>query len=194
MLWEGWPDGQFYEKTTSVCLTCNSDCKYHWGYQESWFDCPTDFYFDLELLDWVSDCSYPKFVLLDNKFRGKPFWRSTEYYVNPNSLQLLELGTKEYPYKDVNLAFLEVYNIHSNSARDIIISVMENTENYFKSHFLMIINTTSVKVESYSEYYPDDPKKANFIVTDLPLNLTTVRTHFNIMNDTSKKGKPIITQ
>jgi hypothetical protein len=111
--------------------------------------------------------------------------------VNPNSEEILELGTKMYPYKDVNLALIEVFNVHSNSLRNIDISIMEYTYNYIQTQLPMIINTTSVNIDTYSEYSPSNPQRAKLIVTDLPLKIISERTFFNIINDTSLNGKVI---
>ena len=109
--------------------------------------------------------------------------RPYDYFVNPNSEQNIELGTKQYPFKNINLVFIELFNKFSNSNISVNIYVMENTYNYIPVDTIMLINITSVSIDSYSEYYPDDPKHAMFVVTDTEISIKTERTLFSIVQD-----------
>ena len=46
-------------------------------------------------------------------------------------------------------------------------------------------NITSVRITSYSEYYPDFPKHALFSITDNEIEILTKRTNFNIIQNTT---------
>ena len=108
-----------------------------------------------------------------------------EYYVNPDSEQTIELGTRQYPFKHINLVFIDIFNRLSNSDVSVKIYVMENTYNYLPVDTIKFINITSVSIDSYSEYYPDDPKHALFIITDNEISTQTERTLFNIIQNTT---------
>lgn len=187
--WESCPSDEFYDSTIEVWRTCAGSCNNLWAYRSTWFDCTAGEFFDLEQMEWVSACSSDKFTISNSKFWNKPIWRSPNYYVNTNSEEILELGTQEYPYKDVNLAFVEVFNIHSNTNRALTINLMEETYNYVEGESIMLINTTSVKIESYTSSFTSDPKRAKLIITDQALNVTTSKTQFNFMMDTSMNSK-----
>ena len=111
--------------------------------------------------------------------------RPYDYYVNPNSEENIELGTKQYPFKNINLVFIELFNKFSNSDISVNIYVMESTYNYLPIDSIKLINITSVSIDSYSEYYPDDPKHALFVVTDNEISIKTERTLFNIVQNTT---------
>jgi hypothetical protein len=43
--------------------------------------------------------------------------RSHEYYVNSESEEVIELGTKEFPFKSASLPFIEIFNYFSHSTK-----------------------------------------------------------------------------
>jgi hypothetical protein len=59
---------------------------------------------------------------------GIKLCRSYEYYVNPESEEVIELGTKEYPFKSVSLPFIEIFNYFSHSNANITIYLAEEIE------------------------------------------------------------------
>lgn len=63
---------------------------------------------------------------------GKNYCRNTDLgiYVNSKSTLEVELGTKDYPYKTVDQAFLEVWNFWPDFTSYVNIFVMEDTANY----------------------------------------------------------------
>ena len=46
---------------------------------------------------------------------GLKFCRSFDYYVDVVSDQTIELGSREYPFKDLQSVFVEIANYHSNT-------------------------------------------------------------------------------
>lgn len=61
------------------------------------------------------------------------FCRSLTLYVDPNSVEILELGTKKYPYKYFGLAFVEIFNyLGGVDDRDIKVLVRAESTNYLK--------------------------------------------------------------
>ena len=111
--------------------------------------------------------------------------RPYDYYVNPDSEETIELGTRQYPFKHINLVFIDIFNRLSNTDISVNIYVMENTYNYLPVDSIKLINITTVSIDSYSEYYPDDPKHALFIITDNEIDMLTERTLFNIIQNTT---------
>ena len=108
-----------------------------------------------------------------------------EYYINPDSEQTIELGTRLYPFKNVNLVFIDIFNRLSNTDTSVNIYVMENTYNYLPVDTIQFINITTVSIDSYSDYNIDDPDHALFIISDNEINSMTERTLFNIIQDTT---------
>ena len=101
--------------------------------------------------------------------------------MDSTSTEIIELGTKAYPYKNVGLPFVEILNYHSHSDHNITVKVKEYTENQmlFKRNY--IINTTQVTVETYSESGIGTPGYANITIKDQDVVLLTSKSVFNIM-------------
>ena len=107
--------------------------------------------------------------------------RTNDYYVNPNSEKNIELGTKQYPFRDINLVFIELMNEFSNTNTLINIYVMKDSYNYIGLEMIRLKNITSVNIESYSDDTTDSDKRAIFIITDAKLNFESEKTMFNLI-------------
>ena len=91
--------------------------------------------------------------------------RSFEYYVNIESEHVIELGTRQYPYKDLNSVFIEIVELHSNTNRSIVINIKEDTVNYLMVKSSYIVNIENVTITSYSDR-STSPEKATIISYD----------------------------
>ena len=111
--------------------------------------------------------------------------RPFEHYVNHDSEQIIELGTQQYQFKNINFVFIDLFNRFSNSNISFNVHVMENTYNYLPVEPTMLINITSISIGNYSEYYSNDPRHALFVVTDSEINIQIGRTLFNIIQNTT---------
>ena len=81
-------------------------------------------------MECVAECNASTQIAInDTQFDNMPICRDFEYYVNPDSDSIIELGTKDYPYKHIAYAFVEVLNYHSHSDRNLTIYLMEYTRN-----------------------------------------------------------------
>ena len=109
--------------------------------------------------------------------------RSLEYYINIESEHVVELGTRQYPYKDLSSVFVEIVELHSNTDRSIIINVKEDTINYLMVKQNYVININSITIKSYSDR-STSPNKATIISYDSESkNIAYVITSmFNILN------------
>ena len=101
-------------------------------------------------MKWVSECASNEVFIQDPQLRNFKLCRPTDYYVDPDSSEIIELGTKKYPYKNIALVFIEILNFHSNSNRSISIFLKEFTTSYVMQAKNYIINMTSVSIDSYS--------------------------------------------
>ena len=109
--------------------------------------------------------------------------RPLTYYVNPDSEQMMELGTIEYPFKDINLVFLDILNIHQHTDRTINVFVMEATDSYLPFDVIKIVNITQLNIDTYtdSDYY--EPRNANFRIVETPIEMKTSRSIMNIIQN-----------
>ena len=109
------------------------------------------------------------------------FCRGYDYYVNPDSTEILELGTKQYPYKNLMLPFIEIFNFHSNNP-NIEINIYVYERSYLEISFrkINIINIFKVNLYSYTEI-EDEPAKVELVVRDTEIDYWNVKTRFNIL-------------
>lgn len=101
-------------------------------------------------------------LISDSQLAISSVCRGFNYYVDPTSTAVLELGTLQYPYKSLAFVFVELLNFHANTARTINVYLKENTQNYIDLSFNYIINITSVTITSYSAT-SSSPSKATII-------------------------------
>ena len=113
--------------------------------------------------------------------------------MNPNSEQNMELGTIEYPFKDINVVFAEMFNLHQHSDITINIFVMEVSDNYMPFDLIQILNITQVNIDSYtqSEFY--EPRNANFRLVEASDYERTSISLMRIIQNTTK-GDPDVSR
>ena len=107
--------------------------------------------FDLTSFSCVDEWDYTTSIKIsDSQYSISPVWRGFDYYVDVTSEKVVELGTKQYPFKHLGLAFVEILNFHANTNRAINIYLLENTVSYIDLGFNYIINISSVSIIPYS--------------------------------------------
>ena len=155
-------------------------------YQSSCFECNPSEVFDLETLSCIPECEANKVKILDSemfKISGE-FCREPNYYVDPTSEEILELGTKLYPYRTIKGVFAEI--LKHLSHQDILISIYlkEDTNVFIEDSTSFAINITEIKIQSYT-FTSRTPQKATIITTVLPQPGLSGRAAFHIMKDVS---------
>ena len=156
--------------------------------------------FDLASFSCINSWNTTSSVLLsDAQFGIASFCRSFDYYVDPTSTAVVELGTMQFPYKSLALVFVELLNYHANTARIINIYLEENTESYVDLGFNYIINMTTVNIKSYSST-SSSPSKATITAGEQnspsQINITAyfnTWTSFNLLKNTQlRKSQQIL--
>ena len=99
-------------------------------------------------------------------FHDLAVWRSLVYYVNVDSISVIELGTFEHPYKDLDSVFVEILNLHAHTNRNIVVYIKEDTTNYLHVSRNFILNLNNVKIMTYSNVFSEASNKATIVVTD----------------------------
>ena len=116
--WVQCADGEFYTEELYMWQDWGSSCNKLWGYRDECFECPSGEYLDLATMQWVTECNQDTQIAInDTQFGNRLICRDFEYYVNPDSDSIIELGTMDYPYKDISYVFIELLNYHSYSVR-----------------------------------------------------------------------------
>eukprot|EP00345_Euplotes_harpa_P001346 CAMPEP_0168330360 /NCGR_PEP_ID=MMETSP0213-20121227/7683_1 /TAXON_ID=151035 /ORGANISM="Euplotes harpa, Strain FSP1.4" /LENGTH=278 /DNA_ID=CAMNT_0008333913 /DNA_START=452 /DNA_END=1289 /DNA_ORIENTATION=- len=105
-------------------------------------------------------------------------------------MDVVELGTKQFPYKHLGLVFVELLNFHANSDRTINVYLKESTESYLDLGFNYVINITTVNILSYSDG-PGSPARATLVGGEVndpnQMNMSSYfspGTTFNILQNT----------
>lgn len=75
--------------------------------------------------------------------------RELTYYINPSSESIIELGTRAYPYKSINYAIFELFNLMSNKDVNFTIKLAKSDIHYLKHHTTALNNITKVTFEPY---------------------------------------------
>ena len=65
-------------------------------------------------------------------------------FVNAESREELELGTRQFPYKDIVAPLKEILRNHMETTEDIVVFVMEGTTNYFTEKMVTLVPNGSV--------------------------------------------------
>ena len=100
--------------------------------------------------------------------------------MNPDSDSIVELGTKDYPYKQLSYVLIEILNYHSHSNRNLTVYLMEQTTNILGFKQANIVNITNVNIVPYSPT-SSDPAKATILVKDEIDIVASPSTLFNVM-------------
>ena len=178
-------DGKYFNPTSQSWLSCDGSCHGRCVYQSFCFDWPDGKFFDLEKMGWVSNWGTDSIQILDEQLWSKPLWRGFNYYVDPSSTEILELGTKAFPFKNIGLPFVEILNYHSHSNSTISVFIKENTEHNMLYNSNYVINITQVTVESYSDLEFVTPDYANIIMKNSGVIKLSTKTIFNIIKHTT---------
>ena len=184
-LWELCADGEYFNLPFQTWMACNGSCYGRWAYQSFCFDCPVGEFYDLEMMAWVPSWRVGSISISDEQLWSKPVWRSFNYYVDPSSTEILELGTKAFPFKNIGLPFVEILNYHSHSTNTITVFIKENTEHNMLYNSNYVINITQVTIESYSDSDLVTPYYANIIMKNSGVVKLSAKTIFNILKHTT---------
>ena len=183
-LWEFWSDGMFYSTPVHKWDSWGNSWDDKWAYQSKWFECSSGSYYDLDSMTCVQECcAQNQISIIDNQLGNKLLWRGFNYYVDSGSLQTIELGTITYPYKSIELVFVELLNYHAHSNRTINVYIKENTINEVLLSKNFIINITSVNFKTYSSSSTSIPAKAVLIMKERDVTMMSSQTQFSIIKN-----------
>lgn len=129
-----------------------------------------------------STCTSPKVSLSGSKVSNLTFCRTLDFYVDPTSTEILELGTKKYPYKSIMLLFIEILNFYSNTNANINIYVYERSRLEILTNYIYLIGLGNVTISSYSDV-SSTPSKFYIVVKNTEANATSVKTRFTLLSN-----------
>ena len=148
---KAWPIDQYYDDTTRLCRDWDGSWIGRCAYREDCFRWPQGQTFSIEDMQCVAEWNGLYFVtsyVAQSDSSIIDMWRPLTYYVNPNSVQNMELGTIDYPFRDINLVLIELHNVHQHSQRNISVYTMEATENYLSLDLSVLLNVSEVTFDA----------------------------------------------
>ena len=122
-----WPYGKFYTPQLGTCEDWRKNWLEEWGYRDECFVWPQGMKYDLTLLQWVDNCTSDQVFIQDPILRNTPLCRDLTYYIDPDSIKSIELGTLKYPYKKMSLSTMEVLNFISHTNKNVTIYIKEES-------------------------------------------------------------------
>ena len=67
-------------------------------------------------------------------------------FVNSDSREELELGTRKFPFKDIVAPLKEILRNHIATTEDLVVFVKEGTTNYFNQKMVTLVPSGSVTI------------------------------------------------
>lgn len=180
-LWEYCPYGEYYDSTVESWRSWNGFWNNGWKYQDFCIEWPSDQALDLETVTWVSDWSSNTKKIESSQLNLPAVWRNYEYYVDPYSTQILELGTREFPYRSMRAVTSEIVNFHCHTPVDIKIYTKEA---FMEEATVYYVNMSSVSISNHPDYVALG-KNAMIIPTVVPQVGISEQSRFHLLNNTN---------
>ena len=122
------------------------DCKY----QTRCFECQNNQIFSLLLMQCVDSCEENEIQVQSNFIYGLKIWRNLDFFVNPFSESVLELGTRDHPYKTFDIVFRDLFNFLSGQERNVTVNLLQSTTHHFLHHDVYLYGMHNVTFLPYS--------------------------------------------
>ena len=184
--WHKWPESMYYDYTIRNWSYWHNSWFGLCAYKEEWFLWPQGQIFNIDAMRWENECAGDHFqtrYTLQANLSTISICRPLMYYVNPDSEEIMELGTKEYPFRDINVVFIEINNEHQHTDRNISIFVMEDTDHYLPLEFIKFLNITKISIDTYTEAELSDAKRSNFRTINTINDINDSKSLFNIVQN-----------
>jgi hypothetical protein len=107
-------------------------------------------------------------------------WRSLNFYVDPSSSEMIELGTKKYPYRNFRSLASEILVQYSYQEVNISIYLKEGKTIYIEDDTTYFLSLGSITIKSYSND-SSYPGRALIIPTANSQNSINERAIFSLL-------------
>jgi hypothetical protein len=115
--------------------------------------------------------------------------RTPDYYVDPNSSEMLELGTLEYPYRTMKSATSEILNFLSNNHLNVTIHTYSA---YLEDGMNVFINMTNVAFKSHPDVI-NTGERSILIFTQIAQHGINERALYHLLTSTDFPVQDILT-
>jgi hypothetical protein len=131
----------------------------------------------------VSACNVGQLEISNSQYNIAKICRSTDFYIDPNSSDMLELGTKTYPYRSFKSVASKILNQFSFRNLNVSINLKEGSRLYLEDDTTYFISLGVVTIQSYSDTSVN-PLKTLLVPTAIPQHGISERAAFHILNNT----------
>ena len=161
-----WIYGEYYDFTFQQWRSWAGKCTGLCNYQTVWFEWAVGESLDVDTLSCVQGCSQTQLKISDAQFSVNSFCRTPNFYINPDTIEIIEMGSQKYPYKNLKSALSEILNYFSHKNFNITIFLKEGTRAYLQDSNSYLLNITSVTLKSYSDI-SSSPTRATLVPTKI---------------------------
>ncbi|CAI2365358.1 unnamed protein product [Moneuplotes crassus] len=142
-------EGQYFDRVSISCKPCGDSCAYDCIHQPSCLGCSEEQFLDLETLSCLKICDPNKIELKSEHLNHKNVCKNPEIFIDHLSQEILELGTRAYPYRTMKSASAEIINHYSNTNINISIYIKEV---YVETDTFFAYNMSSVRIFNHPDY------------------------------------------
>ena len=92
-----WAYGEYFSDPVNKWLSWDGSWRSTWAYQSIWMQWNSSQFFDLTSFNWINSWDTTSSILIsDSQLAISSVWRGFNYYVDPKSTAVNELGTLQY--------------------------------------------------------------------------------------------------
>ena len=142
--------GKHFSNYYTLFLECGDSWIYDCQYQTHCFECPDGQTFDLDELECIDTCPDEKIQKQSDAIHGLDVCRKLDYYVNPLSESVLELGTRLHPYKNINILFRDLFNFGAGSGKSITIHLLLDAYHFISHHDALLYDMADITFTPYT--------------------------------------------
>ncbi|CAI2370232.1 unnamed protein product [Moneuplotes crassus] len=155
-------DDEYYDTRSESCKSCMDTCLGVCSYRKTCMTCAPGQSLDIQTLECVDDCQVSQIKLEGPSLSVPSACRTPDYYVDPLSTEILELGTREHPYRTMKAVSSEILTFLSHREVNVTINVKDV---YLEDYTLFALNMTGLTIKSHPGY-TEASRKALIIPTE----------------------------
>ncbi|CAI2368858.1 unnamed protein product [Moneuplotes crassus] len=170
-------EDEYFDETLKVCRNCDGTCFGRCNSRLECIICDPGKSLDLDTLACVTDCQPSQIEIKGHNLFIERACRSPEYYVDPTSFEIIELGTRKYPYRTMKSVSSEILTFLSHKNVSIIVNVRDV---YIEDKTLVVANITEIVIQSHPDL-TDNNKKALITPTEFSQAGISKKARFHLL-------------
>ena len=118
-------------------------------YQTEWFECSDNQVFSLVQMQCVDQWEDNEILVESDFIHGLRVWRNLDYYVNPISESVLELGTSEHPYKSLHVLSRDLFDFVEGVEKPVTVKFLQSEAIDLLHHDVFLYNMYNITFSPY---------------------------------------------